>query len=83
MGRRNLDGRLKCCDSKAIVGAADVYKFPSNGPLKPCHFSSCEATVIPKLQALGFEVIRIDEDWSHDEFNATVSTYFEMLLMEG
>ena len=53
------------CDSKAIVGAAYGFEHPDKGPLKPTDFSGGEATVVPKLRALGFEVARIGEDWSH------------------
>lgn len=70
------------CDSKAIVGAAYGYQFPSQGPLRPGDFSGGDATVAAKLGALGFEVVRI-RDWSPDEVDATVAAYFEMLLMEA
>ncbi|WP_443082896.1 DUF3883 domain-containing protein [Variovorax sp. HW608] len=71
------------CDSKAIVGAAFGYQFPEEGPLKAADFSGGEATVVPKLQRLGFEVVRIGEDWSADEVQATVASYFEMLRLEA
>jgi hypothetical protein len=71
------------CDSKAIVGAAYGFQYPGEGPLKPSEFSGGEATVLPKLQALGFEVFRSGEDWTQDEVNATVDAYFEMLLLEA
>jgi hypothetical protein len=71
------------CDSKAIVGVAYGHQFPEEGPLKPADFSGGEATVVPKLQSLGFEVIRIGEDWSADEVDATVLAYFEMLSLES
>ena len=70
------------CDSKAIVGAAYGVQFPEEGPLKPEDFSGGEATVVPKLQGLGFEVVRIGEDWSDEEVQATVGSYFEMLRLE-
>lgn len=70
------------CDSKAIVGAAYGFQFPEEGPLKPEDFSGGEATVAPKLQGLGFEVVRIGEDWSAEEVQATVASYFEMLRLE-
>ncbi|WP_229458242.1 DUF3883 domain-containing protein [Massilia glaciei] len=38
---------------------------------------------MPKLQSLGFEVVRIGEDWSQQEVDATVAAYFEMLLLEA
>jgi len=71
------------CDSKAIVGAAYGFQFPEEGPLKPEDFSGGEATVVSKLQALGFEVVRIGEDWSAEEVDATVASYFEMLRLEA
>ena len=71
------------CDSKAIVGAAYGFQFPEEGPLKPEDFSGGEATVVSKLQALGFEVVRIGEDWSAEEVDATVASYFEMLHLEA
>lgn len=71
------------CDSKAIVGAAFGFQYPDEGPLKPADFSGGEATVAPKLQCLGFEVVLIGEDWSHQEVDATVAAYFEMLLLEA
>nr|WP_244095818.1 DUF3883 domain-containing protein [Rhodoferax ferrireducens] len=37
----------------------------------------------PKLQSLGFEVVRIGEDWSQQEVDATVAAYFDMLLLEA
>lgn len=78
------DGKTgQLCDSKAIVGAAFGYQFPEEGPLKPSDFSGGEATVVSKLQRLGFEVVRIGEDWTSDEVRATVASYFEMLWMEA
>ncbi len=71
------------CDSKAVVGAAYGFEHPEEGPLKPADFSGGEATVVPKLQALGFEVVKVGEDWSADEVHATVSSYFEMLALEA
>ena len=81
MVRNPTNGQL--CDSKAIVGAAFGFQFPKNGPLKPEDFSGGEATVVPKLQSLGFEIVRIGEDWSQQEVDATVAAYFEMLLLEA
>ncbi|WP_298829451.1 DUF3883 domain-containing protein [uncultured Piscinibacter sp.] len=71
------------CDSKAIVGAAYGHQFPQDGPLKAEDFSGGEATVVPKLQSLGFEVVRTGEDWSAEEVEATVASYFEMLRLEA
>jgi hypothetical protein len=71
------------CDSKAIVGVAYGYQFPEKGPLRPADFSGGEATVVPKLQSLGFDVVRIGEDWSAEEVGATVVSYFEMLRLDA
>ncbi len=79
--RNPANGEL--CDSKAIVGAAYGFQYPDEGPLKPTDFSGGEATVTPKLQDLGFEVVRIGEDWSQQEVDATVAAYFEMLVLEA
>jgi hypothetical protein len=43
-------------DSKAIVGAAHGYQFPELGPLRPGYFNGGLATVVRKLQELGFDV---------------------------
>lgn len=45
----------KSYDSKAIVGAAYGFQFPSQGPLSANDFSGGDATVRPKLEGLGFE----------------------------
>lgn len=71
------------CDSKAIVGVAFGKQFPNQGVLGPEEFSGGEATVVPLLQSLGFEVIRIGEDWTEDEVQSTVVDYFEMLRLEA
>lgn len=71
------------CDSKAIAGAAFAQQFPDEGPLKASDFSGGEATVVPKLQSLGFEVVRIGEDWTAEEVEAAVASYFEMLALEA
>jgi hypothetical protein len=79
--RNPANGEL--CDSKAIAGAAYGFQFPNDGPLKAEDFSGGEATVVPKLQSLGFEIVRIGEDWTQHEVDATVAAYFEMLLLEA
>ena len=79
--RNPMTGEL--CDSKAIVGAAFGHQYPQEGPLKPADFSGGEATVAPKLQSLGFEIVRIGEDWSQVEVDATVASYFDMLMLEA
>ena len=52
------------CDSKAVVGAAYGFEHPEHGPLTHDEFSGGEATVVPRLQALGFEVVKVGEDWT-------------------
>ncbi len=79
--RNPSNGEL--CDSKAIVGVAYGFQYPGEAPLKAEDFSGGESTVTPKLQSLGFEVVRIGEDWSQKEVDATVAAYFEMLLLEA
>jgi hypothetical protein len=46
-------------DSKAIVGAAHGYEFPEDGPLGANDFTGGDATVRPKLESLGFTVVRL------------------------
>src|SRR5437867_3354561 len=48
-------------DSKAIVGAAHGFEHPADGPLRSDAFSGGTATVVRKLESLGFEVARIGE----------------------
>jgi MoxR-like ATPase len=55
----------KTYDPKAIVGVAFGYQFPERGPLQPSEFSSGEATVIPLLQKLNFDVQTIGKDGSN------------------
>lgn len=71
------------CDSKAIVGVAFGKQFPNQGVLRAEDFSGGEKAVVPLLQALGFDVMRIGEDWTEDEVHATVADYFEMLRLEA
>jgi hypothetical protein len=71
------------CDSKAIAGVAFGKQFPDQGPLTADSFSGGEATVVPALTDLGFTIIRIGEDWSEAEVEATVHDYFEMLRSEA
>lgn len=70
-------------DSKAVVGAAFGFEHPEEGPLKPADFSGGEATVVTKLQSLGYEVVKVGEEWSAEEVQATVASYFEMLALEA
>jgi hypothetical protein len=71
------------CDSKAIVGAAYGFEHPDEGPLKAEEFSGGEATVVPLLQLPHFETVRIGEDWSRAEVDATIESYFRMLSLEA
>jgi hypothetical protein len=50
-----IDG--KRYDSKAIVGAAHGFQFPSVGPLHPTDFRGGDATIRNKLEELGFKVV--------------------------
>lgn len=79
--RNPKNGEL--CDSKAIVGAAFGFENPDEGPLKADQFSGGEATVVPLLQRLHFETVRIGEDWSRAEVDATIQSYFRMLSLEA
>lgn len=51
----------KSYDSKAIIGVAFKYQFPERGPLQNSEFSGGEATVLPLLQKLNFEVQTVQE----------------------
>lgn len=70
-------------DSKAIVGAAYGYAFPDHGPLGSDSFSGGEATVQKLLLDLGFDVVRVGQDWTRAEVEATVRDYFQMLILES
>lgn len=70
-------------DSKAIVGAAYGYAFPDEGPLGADSFSGGEATVERVLTDLDFEVVRVGQEWSRAEVEATVRDYFQMLASEA
>lgn len=48
----------KLYPSKAIIGVAHKYQFPSEGPLEWSDFSGGENTVQRKLEKMGFKVIR-------------------------
>ena len=70
------------CDSKAIAGVAFGKQYPDEGPLMASEFSGGEATVVPKLRSLGFEVVK-REDWSAEEVGFAVESYFRMLQLEA
>lgn len=71
------------CDSKAIVGAAFAHQHVGAAALSASEFSGGMQTVVAKLQALGYEVVRGGEDWSDGEVRATVQAYFEMLRRDA
>lgn len=81
MVRDQATGRLY--DSKAIVGAAYGYAFPEAGPLRASDFSGGETSVNTLLTGLGFQVVRIGQDWTLEEVRAIVADYFEMLRYEA
>jgi MoxR-like ATPase len=49
------DGRFY--DSKALAGAAVGFEHPDRGPLTSAEFSGGEATVKPKMEELGFQIV--------------------------
>jgi hypothetical protein len=65
-------------DSKAIAGAAIGYEHPHIGPLSAADFVGGDATVRPKLQSLGFEVVA---NGSADE--NSMPERFSDVLQEG
>ena len=73
-------------DSKAIAGVAVGKQFPAEGVLRAAQFSGGIATVVRGLEALGFEVRRLDErtgeDWARHEVELIVSDYLRMLMSE-
>jgi len=78
--RSSRTGEL--ADSKAIAGVAYGIQFPAAGALRSAEFSGGEATVAKKLQSLGFEVVRVGDDWSRDEVEFIVADYLSMLTLE-
>lgn len=73
-------------DSKAIAGVAFGKQFPAEGPLKSSQFSGGTATVVRRLELLGFTLRRLDslagDDWDRNEVELIVSDYLTMLLCE-
>ena len=47
--------------SKAIIGVAHRHEFPEEGPLSYKTFSGGSTAAAPKLQSLGFDVVRGDD----------------------
>ncbi|WP_285361443.1 DUF3883 domain-containing protein [Pseudomonas sp. fls2-241-TYG-175] len=79
--RNPKNGEL--CDSKAIAGVAYGKQHLNEEALTAKAFSGGEKTVVPTLEALGYEVIRIGTDWSEAEVDAAVAEYFRMLQLEA
>jgi hypothetical protein len=73
----------KLYDSKAIFGVAYGYAFPGERPLRHEDFSGGEATVERILENLGFDVVRVGQDWTAEEVEAAVADYFDMLRLES
>lgn len=73
-------------DSKAIAGVALGKQFPTLGALKSSEFSGGIATVVRRLEQLGFSVRRLEsiagEDWAREEVDLIVADYLSMLLCE-
>lgn len=73
-------------DSKAIAGAAIAYQFPDELPLRASEFSGGVATVVSKLEGLGFPVAALDDivgkPWRRIEDELIVADYLAMLLAE-
>lgn len=74
-------------DSKAIAGVAVGKQHPESGPLRSSDFSGGDATVAPRLQALGFVVrhagaAQATEDWTREEVALIVADYLSMLTLE-
>lgn len=71
-------------DSKAIVGVAHGFQFPSLGPLKSSEFSGGVSTsgAAAKVFALGFDVEGMERrpnDWTREECEIAVDAYFDCL----
>ena len=73
-------------DSKAIAGVAVGFQHPTDGPLRAEQFSGGIATVVRRLESMGFEVRALDaragEDWRREEVELIVADYLSMLLQE-
>ncbi|MCA8086319.1 DUF3883 domain-containing protein [Burkholderia cenocepacia] len=81
MLRDSVTGRLY--DLMSIVSAAYSYAFPERVPLSSIDIIGGEATAAQFLTELGFEVVRIGQDWNREEIEATVQDYFQMLNLES
>jgi 5-methylcytosine-specific restriction enzyme B len=63
----------KSYDSKAIVGVAFKYQFPERGALNNSEFSGGEATVVPLLQKLNFEIQTAQDAITSPIFSTTMT----------
>jgi hypothetical protein len=77
-------------DSKAVVGAAYGFRFPSRGPLRSGDFSGGQVQVVRLLRELGYSIATTAEvaaeadgrSWSRAEVELLVADYLEMLTLE-
>lgn len=65
-------------DAPALMAAAYGYAFPDEGPL-PSQSDVGEAEAARALADLGYETIRVGQEWTREEVEATVADYFDML----
>lgn len=70
-------------DARAVLGAAYGYAFPDIGPLSTSDVPADEADTQRTLSELGFEVVRVGENWTREEVEITVRDYFQMLELES
>lgn len=70
-------------DCLAIIGAAYGYAFPDEAPIAMSDIPDDEAVAERVLTDLGFEVVRVGQDWSKKEVEATIRDYFQMLTLES
>ena len=72
-------------DSKAIVGAAHGYQYPTRGPLKANDFNGGARTVTRLLRRLGFEVVVSGEPIAESDSLPSVTdpSLFEQQVAEA
>jgi hypothetical protein len=68
----------RCYDSKAIAGVAHKYQFPGEGPLDHADFSGGRATVMQKLESLGFRVVVSEEEALDEVVSGQATTEAEI-----
>ena len=73
-------------DSKAIAGVAVGIQHPEHGPLRASEFSGGAASVVRRLEELGFQVKCLTGlaggDWDREEVDLIVADYLAMLMLE-